>query len=180
MPAAWRRPSEEIQAGLRAWDRHPCCAQGRVQTRVRDLCSGQVPQDPELCCSSAMQKSSAWGAGTPRTPARDRLPVQGSGRELQQGQRSPCAVFHQLGSKPAPPHSPTGSHTADPDLRARQRDVRNSSYLRVLLPRDPVPSGRPGPQSESRPGPVYEKEKESLHSASIWALKTGQPHCHEI
>lgn len=40
--------------------------------------------------------------------------------------------------------------------------LRNSPYLRVLLPRDPVPSERPGPQSESQPGPVYVKERECL------------------
>lgn len=40
--------------------------------------------------------------------------------------------------------------------------MRNFSYLRVLLPRDQVPSGRPGPRSESQPGPAYSKERECL------------------
>lgn len=64
----------------------------------------------------------------------------------------------------SPQHSPRQGPTLETPIPGLCRGtcLRNSSYLHVLLPRDPVPSGRPGPQSESQPGPVYKKEKECL------------------
>lgn len=72
-------------------------------------------------------------------------------------------VLHQPGSKPPPPpHSPGQGPTPLIPGLCRGTHLRNSSYLHVLLPRDPGPSERPGPQSESQPGPVYMKERECL------------------
>lgn len=156
------------------------CGQG---TRVGDHCSGQVPQDPELCYSSAVQESSAWIAGTPPPhPETGQAPQVGQWQRTQQrGPHTPRLVcFTSQAASISPPHSPKQGPTLAtlvPGL-GRGTCLRNSSYLHVLLPRDPVPSGRPGPQLESQPAPVYKKEGECLLLSA--SLKPRQPHCHEI
>lgn len=170
MPAAWRRPSGEAQAGLRARDmlcwagcRHGCeiSAQGRFRRALR---SATAQQCEEL----------SVGSRDTRHPGQGQGPRAGQCRERQQGQRSPAWCF--TSSSPQPRRLPHCRHRS----QRQAGHGRNSAYLRALLPRGPVPSGRPGPQSESRPGPVHEKEKERLRSASMWALKPGQPHCRGI
>lgn len=66
------------------------------------------------------------------------------------------AVIHLSSPQPR-----TGSHSETLGL-GRGTCLRNSSYLHLQLPRDPGPSGRPGPQSESQPGPVQKTERERL------------------
>lgn len=77
---------------------------GRVQTRVRDLCSGQVPQGPALCYSSAMRRAQCGeqGHAPPRPGAGSPCgAVQGTAA----GTTLPGVVFHQL--LHAAPQAPT-------------------------------------------------------------------------
>lgn len=108
LPRAWDRAKaavsacslEKAQGEAQAWGH---AVLGRVQTRVRDLCSGQVLQVPALCYGSAMRRAQCGEQGHPPWPGAG-SPC-GAVQRTAAGTTLPCVVFHQL--LHAAPQAPT-------------------------------------------------------------------------
>lgn len=93
-------------------------------------CSGQVPQSPELCNSSAVQRRSAWIAGTP--PARDRAgSPHGEAAESTKARTVPWLVHFttQAASRLSSIQPKTGCGNVDPNPTTRQREMSEKFLL---------------------------------------------------